>query len=260
MSERMARPKRSLSQNFLTAPGIARAIAREAARDGAPVAIEIGPGTGVLTRALLAERFQRVFGIEIDEELVEKLRGELTDPRLEIFAGDARRFTLAPLAAGKPYVIAANIPYHLTGTLLRRIFLERPLPKRVVLMVQWEVAQRLISPKMSLPALWVRLHGAPRIVRRVGAGSFFPKPNVDSAIVSISAITPNPLAPYVMDLARLGFSQRRKQLFAILRRHFPEDRVAAAFAQVGISPSQRAEDVSVAQWQALASSLHSSTG
>ncbi len=252
----MVRPKRSLGQHFLTAPAIAEAIAREAAESSAPVALEIGPGTGSLTRALLAQPFQRIVALEADEELVHRLSRSLQDPRLTILWQDVRTTPLASLAAGKPYTIAANIPYYLTGTLLRKLFQERPLPLRTVLMVQREVAERIVAPRLSLPALWVRLHGEPHLLRVVPPGCFFPKPKVDSAILTIRSIHPNPVAPLVMEVAKRAFAQPRKQLFSSLRRYYAASQLQEALEAARIDPHLRPEAVSVKQWSTLAAYLH----
>ena len=193
-----------LGQHFLKAPWAARALARAVGITGADTVLEIGPGKGALTRELLAVS-KKVVAIEKDEALARKLR-ETFEPEIQIgaltvIAGDIRDITPEKLGleSGK-YVVAANIPYYITGEIIRQFLTAEEQPRAMALLVQKEVARRIVGSKSagggsasggkeSLLSLSVKVYGTPKIVIKVPRGNFTPAPNVDSAILLIDNIS-----------------------------------------------------------------------
>ena len=174
---------------------------------------------------------------------------------------------IPPRRSGTEYQfkVVANIPYYITSAVLRHLLEARAKPQLIVLMVQNEVAQRILATpgEMSLLAVSVQFYGQPRLVARVPARSFYPVPKVDSAIVRIDPHSQLPIGteeivPF-FDTVRAGFGQRRKQLRNALSHglKLPADRVVQAMHQAGIEERRRAETVSIAEWVALLRALWS---
>jgi 16S rRNA (adenine1518-N6/adenine1519-N6)-dimethyltransferase len=254
------RPHKSLGQHFLADDDILARIAAAGDLTPAETVLEIGPGLGTLTRHL-AERAGRVLAVELDAALVPLLRQVIASyPNVEIIQGDILAMPLGNLAFHK---VMGNIPYNITSPILRHV-LEAPVkPARIVLTVQWEVAQRITARpgQMSLLAVSVQVYGKPTIVERIGAGAFYPAPQVNSAIVQIEPY-PAPLVaeaerPQFFAVARAGFAQRRKQLRNALRAGLPHsaEQITTALAQAGIESSRRAETLTIAEWARLAHEL-----
>ncbi len=253
-------PKRSLSQNFLTAPGVIDAIAEAGELTADDVVLEVGPGKGALTRAFLA-RGARVIAIEKDDGLVAQLREtfahEIEAERLTLIHDDALSVDLTTLglSAGS-YKLLANIPYHITGLLLRHFLTHACQPERMVFLVQKEIAERIVSRdgKGSLLSLSVAAYGTPRLVRKVAAGSFFPRPKVDSAVIAIEHISRERFADAAAEerfftLIHAGFAQKRKLLAGNLKSVM--DDPAARLAACGIDEKARAEELALSQWVCL---------
>ena len=261
------RPRKRLGQNFLVDPTALGRIVDAAGLDAQETVVEVGAGVGNLTR-LLAERAGQVVAVEVDGQLVEVLREQVSGlPNVEVLHGDV----LSISDFGFPhlgYVVVGNLPYYITSAILRHFLEGEPRPGRLVVTVQREVAQRIVAGPgdMSLLAVSVQFYGRPEIVARIPAGAFYPAPEVDSAVVRITMgpalrVT---LAPGVDEraffrLVRAGFSQKRKTLrnalSAGLRRSPAE--VEGLLRQAGIEPRRRAETVSLEEWAGLAGALHS---
>ncbi len=255
--------KKSLGQNFLSNPGIRDSILEAAELRPEDTVLEIGPGTGALT-AQLAERAGRVIAVEKDRRLIPELR-ELfaSSPHIQIIEGDILEFSPAQhdLTAGS-YKIIGNIPYYLTSRLLR-IMLERwPQPALIVLMVQKEVAERIIAkpPHMNLLALSVCFFAQPSLVKVVKRGSFRPIPEVDSAIIKLAPRTPEISAKQQKEffqLIRAGFQSKRKQLASTLARFLKSDResLVRTLTRLDIPPTARPENLSLQEWRVLIAAL-----
>ena len=264
MSTERLRPRRSLSQNFLTDPAALDAIIEAAELQPADRVVEIGPGLGVLTRRLLAAGAQ-VLAVELDPRLAEWLRAELTGvPGFQLIEADALSLDPATMFEGSDFKVVANIPYHITSPLLHA-FLEgeRP-PTLTVLLVQAEVAQRVAAPpgQMSYLSVFVQNVTDADVVARVPADAFEPSPKVDSAILRLRrrnepAIPPGRERPSFYRLVQAGFRQRRKQLHNALARELPVPREALshAFAACAIDPERRAQTLSVDDWRCLLAQL-----
>lgn len=258
------RPRKSLSQNFLTDAAALDAIVDAAELSPGDRVVEIGPGLGVLTRRLLAAGAS-VVAVELDARLAEYLRRELGDvERFELIEADALDLHPRDLFAGEPFKLVANIPYHITSPLLHA-FLEGERPPEItVLLVQAEVAERVAAPpgRMSYLSVFVQNVASAQIVERVPAPAFEPAPEVDSAILRLRR-RDSPEVPVGPERERLyrvvqaAFRQRRKQIHNSLSRELPLERAAidAALAACGIDPDRRPQTLTLAEWAHLAGSL-----
>jgi len=260
-------PRKALGQHFLVDRDALAAIV--AAADLAPTdtVLEVGAGVGILTAAL-AERAGRVVAVELDDDLQVALRGLFAlQPRVEIVAADILRVDpaallgLPPGAGGRQagYKVVANLPYNITSAVLRHL-LEAPVrPERLVVMVQQEVAQRLLAQPgdMSVLAVSVQLYAAPSLVTLVPAASFHPPPKVDSAVIRLDVHLQPPVDVPDVDrffrVVRAGFGQKRKQLKNSLAHGLQLDgpTTAAILAAAGVDGTRRAETLSQAEWAAL---------
>jgi len=262
-SERL-RPRKSLSQNFLTDPAALDAIVEAAELAPGDRVVEIGPGLGVLTRRLLAAG-ATVLAVELDPRLAEYLRRELYGiDRFELIEADALSLHPREMFPGEPFKVVANIPYHITSPLVHA-FLEgeRP-PELVVLLVQLEVAERVAAPpgRMSYLSVFVQNVAIAEVVARVPAAAFEPAPAVDSAVLRLRR-RPAPVVAVGADrepfyrVVQAGFRQRRKQVHNGLVRELPVDReaVAAALTSCGVDPERRPQTLTIAEWACLAARL-----
>ena len=258
------RPRKSLSQNFLTDPEALDAIVAAAELVPGDRVVEIGPGLGVLTRRLLAAGAS-VLAVELDPRLAEYLRRELYGvERFELMEADALDLHPREMFPGEPFKLVANIPYHITSPLLHA-FLEgeRP-PELTVLLVQLEVAERIAAPpgQMSYFSVFVQNVASAEVVARVPAAAFEPAPAVDSAVLRLRR-REVPVVPVgdarepFYRVVQGGFRQRRKQVHNGLSRELPVEReaVEAALAGCGVDPERRPQTLSVDEWACVTSAL-----
>jgi 16S rRNA (adenine1518-N6/adenine1519-N6)-dimethyltransferase len=263
-------PRKSLGQNFLTDDTTARRIAAAATLSPSDLAIEIGPGTGALTRHL-AGSAGHVVAIELDPALLPVLQGELAGAgNVTIIHGDALEVDLAGLAREAERVhgasfarvcFVANLPYYITSAAIRRILECDRQVACVVVMVQLEVAQRIIArpPGMSLLAVSVQFYGTPELLFRVTAGKFFPPPDVESAVLRIVPhARPARVDPRLFfRCARAGFGQPRKQLRNTLSAGLGISKAQSVTILLasGIDPSRRAESLGIDEWITVAQTV-----
>lgn len=225
--------------------------------------LEIGPGLGILTGALLASG-ARVTAVEVDERLAAHLRirhaDQIAQGSLRLIEADALDVPIADLVE-PPWDLVANLPYHITSPVMHHVLAGEPRPGRFVLMLQREVAQRVAAPpgQMSYLSVFVQYHAAVSVARIVPAEAFEPAPDVQSAVmVGVTAPRRLPSADAEDNLWRLvqaGFRERRKMLHNVLPRQLPSvgrERFDAALASLGISPDRRPQTLSVDEWLALA--------
>jgi 16S rRNA (adenine1518-N6/adenine1519-N6)-dimethyltransferase len=258
------RPRKSLSQNFLTDPEALDAIVAAAELQPGDRVVEIGPGLGVLTRRLLAAGAS-VLAVELDPRLAEYLRRELYGvDRFELIEADALDLHPREMFPNQPFKVVANIPYHITSPLLHA-FLEgeRP-PELTVLLVQLEVAERVAAPpgQMSYLSVFAQNVAEVEVVARVPAAAFEPAPAVDSAVLRLRR-RPEPTVavgdarPPFYRVVQAGFRQRRKQVHNGLSRELPVDReaVTSALERCGVAPDRRPQTLSVSEWACLADAL-----
>jgi 16S rRNA (adenine1518-N6/adenine1519-N6)-dimethyltransferase len=269
------RASHARSQNFLADPDVLQAILDLAeARAGTRV-LEIGPGLGILTGGLLAAGAD-VTAIELDAGLAAYLRtrfeGELAAGRLRLIEGDALDHDLAAVVPS-PYRVVANLPYHITSPILHRLLGGDPVPERLVLMLQAEVAERIAAApgRMSYLSVFVQYHATVRIALRVAPEAFEPAPKVASAVVVLEPrgrrALPAAREPALWGLVQAGFHERRKMLRNVLARrlHAGEDgatgpllgqsRVEAALAAASIAGDRRPQTLSVDDWLRLLDAL-----
>lgn len=251
-----------LGQHFLTNAGIARIVAESSGAKTGVRVYEIGPGKGMLTKELLALGAS-VTAVEKDPEMAAILRStfasEIKNKTLTVIEGDARDFTPDAVFPKGEYVIAANIPYYITGELIRTALTSKNQPKSVALLIQKEVAERIArSKKESLLSLSVKAYGIPKYVKTVSAGSFNPPPAVDSAVLAITDITRKNFSDISEEVffkvLKAGFAQKRKALGGNLKKVFGEKALSALDA-VHVSHTTRAEDVPLQTWISLSQEL-----
>ena len=252
-----------LGQHFLNNPTVAHTLIDAAGVTEGTAVLEIGPGEGALTKELLA-RGARVVAVERDPQLVEKLHtlfsGDIAEERLTIIEKDVRDFDPREhgLTSGS-YVLAANIPYYITGDIIRRFLTTEAQPRSMALLIQKEVAERIARDKKeSLLSLSVKAFGTPRFVKKVTRGNFSPPPSVDSAILSITHISrdffKNISEEALFSVLRAGFASKRKFLSSNLSR-FGKEKVSRAFHTCGVDHKARAEDLSLETWHCLTQEL-----
>jgi 16S rRNA (adenine1518-N6/adenine1519-N6)-dimethyltransferase len=257
LQEIQVSPVKTLGQNFLHDQNAARWIVDQAQVTSEDYVLEIGPGLGALTKFVL-EKGARVLAIEKDTRLAKFLRRRFNHDRLEILNIDALKFDPRILFLHRRVKLLGNLPYNISSALLLK-FLTYPSPISLWLFtLQKEVAARLSAQPSTRDygglTLRIQLHHHVKYLRTLPATVFFPRPDVDSAVVRMSPRDPRDLPPYdeefVVKLIRLGFSQRRKQLGKLLRE--PVDDWENLARHVDIDLKARAEELSLLQWIALA--------
>lgn len=261
-------PRKALGQNFLIDELALGDIAAAAAAPGIGTVLEIGAGPGGLTEELLGS-FEQVVAVEIDEELAELTRRRL-EPRngggtLTVIAADILDFEAGELleeaGASAPYVVAGNLPYYITQPIVRRLLEADPAPERIVVMVQREVARRMVGAagRESLLSMSIKFYGEPRALLDVPASSFWPSPKVDSAVVAIDRLEEPPIpisteerVPF-FHLLRAGYASPRKQLHNSLpgALGLPGAVVSSALEAADLDPALRAQHLSLADWERL---------
>ena len=270
------RAKKSLGQHFLNSPRVLRAIVETAVIKTGESILEIGPGTGVLTNALL-EAGGSVVAVEKDRRAIEGLSDrfskEIGDRRLRLIEADIldrSSYTLDQAnVPNKSYALVANIPYYITGAILELFLEHEPRPSRMVLLVQKEVAERITAKptgnetigKESIISISVKAFGSPRIIARVPRGAFKPPPTVDSAILSIEGISDARFKEKNLDISRFftivkaGFAHKRKVLRRNLEPVTAGKDLAKIWSDLMFDENVRAEDLAIEQWFGLASRL-----
>lgn len=283
-------PAKDYGQNFLITDAPIKKMLEAAELKADDTVVEIGPGFGILTFAL-AERVKKVIAFEIEKRLQpywddleirdrggrgdreinrdKEIRDREIRDRVEIKWGNALA-QLSPISyLLSHYKVVANLPYQITSQTLRAI-LELPnKPELIVIMVQKEVAERICSKpgEMSLLSVAVQYYGEPKIVAKVPAGSFWPRPKVESAIVRVT-ISPHHRITSSLDhherdkkffkVVRVGFARKRKMLWSNLAKGLKLDggKVKAVLREVVGNEKVRAEDVGVEEWRVITASLH----
>ncbi|HEY4501026.1 MAG TPA: 16S rRNA (adenine(1518)-N(6)/adenine(1519)-N(6))-dimethyltransferase RsmA [Candidatus Paceibacterota bacterium] len=267
----MTRARKSLGQNFLMHARIAERIVMVSGVDKNSAVLEIGPGTGMLTRALL-KRAGRVIAIEADYELYKKLEldfaSEISNGHLKLIHGDIRNWDFemhlnsrySVKEGARDYQVVANIPYYLTGEIFRMFLEAEHQPSSMTLLVQKEVADRIVARdgkpysakatkgKESILSLSVKAYGKPKREFLVPRGAFKPTPKVDSAVLTVRNISRKNFKTRAEEqrfftLIRAGFAHKRK----FVRNNLAE----VGLPQVDIPEKARAEDLSLSDWLAL---------
>ncbi|NBS41968.1 ribosomal RNA small subunit methyltransferase A [bacterium] len=245
----MPRAKKQFGQNFLVDGSVVRKIVEAAGIVPGEAVLEIGPGTGVLTEALVAAG-AKVTAVEADHDLVAPLTEKFGD-KIDLIEGDVLSLSDSLTLRLSDYKLVANIPYNITSDILNRFLTAAHPPSRMVLMVQREVADRIaaVPPDMSLLSVVCQLYADVSKVTNVPRGAFRPSPNVDSAVVRLDP-KPSEHAENVIRLAKVGFSSRRKQLHGNLAGPGVASSASAkaALVALGLPETARAENLSVHNW------------
>ncbi len=251
-------PKKTLGQNFLHDPKIIQKIIDAANIGKDDIVVEIGPGTGSLTD-VLAKTCKKVIAIEKDHRLIDGLSERFKNSNVKIVEADILKIDIKKYIE-KDYKIVANIPYYITSHFIRLALEDWPRPDLIVLTIQKEVAERIIaqSPKTNLLALSVAMYADAKIVGRISAGSFYPKPKVDSAIIKMAPKNKVPAnSKFILEKISTLYSQKRGQLLSIIAKKYKVDRsiLGTVFRQSNIKPEQRPETLSLEDWHLLLSNL-----
>lgn len=259
----MARRGAHLGQHFLNNLHYAQVLAEAAGARAGVIVLEIGPGTGALTRELL-KKGAGVIAIEKDASLVAQLQttfsNEIEHGVLKIVASDIRNFDPRSLSLeAYRYVLAANIPYYITGEIIRQFLETSHQPLTLALLIQREVAQRIVSTTESILSISVKAYGMPKIIAKVTKGNFTPPPSVDSAILAITQVSKNNFTDvsekHFFEVVRAGFAAKRKLLANNIAVKFGKENAQRALTAAGLDAHVRAENVHVPQWLEIAKAL-----
>jgi len=252
----MAGPKKSLGQHWLKDRVVLSDIAEAAKITPFDTVLEIGPGLGTLTSELL-RRAEKVIAVELDGELAAKLPGQFPGKTLQVVHEDILTYDLSHLP--KDYIVVANVPYYITSKIIQKLLTDANKPKRIVLLIQKEVAERLAAEpgNMSILAVSAQIYAEVHLDQIVPARFFTPPPKVDSQVVVVQT-RPAPLvAPEdekkFFRVVKAGFSSKRKKLRSSMSAGLgltkPDTEVL--LKRANISPDVRAEALSIEQWSAL---------
>ena len=252
-------PDKKLGQNFLKDPSALETLLSVSGVQADDTVLEVGPGLGSLTR-LLASACERVIAVELDSALLPPLKAVLASfDNVQVIQGDILKLSLSGIIAKPDYLVVANIPYYITSAIIRRLLENEARPRRIVLTIQKEVAERICASPgdLSLLALSVQVYGQAQLKAVIPAEAFYPSPKVDSAILVID-IYPAPLIPPALlstffRLIKSGFAQKRKTLrnsLATGLHQAPAD-TEKLLRKAGIDPMRRAETLSLDEWQHL---------
>ena len=263
--------KKSLGQYFLNSPQIIKDIVLAGNVEGGDTVLEIGPGQGVLTEELL-QTGAKVISVEKDDQLIPELQKkfarEIALKQLDLVHADILDLELPHIAVGE-YKIVANIPYYITGQIVRMFLESDNQPKSMTLLVQKEVAERIVAKdgKESLLSLSVKVFGEPKYIQTVSRGAFKPHPEVDSALLNIENISKNNFTKalpwgkgglgeeFFFKILHLGFAHKRKQLLPNLASLYSKDKLLKVFKKCQIDPKSRAEDIKLDTWILLCKTL-----
>jgi 16S rRNA (adenine1518-N6/adenine1519-N6)-dimethyltransferase len=260
---------KSLGQNFLHDANQLRRIVEVAELSKIDKVLEIGPGLGPLTELLLGI-VGEVLAIEKDERLVDFLRerfsnpqSAIRNPQLELLHADALEFLKREPRDWSDWKLVANLPYSVASPILVELACGSRAPKRIVATLQLEVARRLMAraddDDYGILTLLVQLDFEPQSIFKIPADCFFPAPDVDSACVVLERraqpLLPENLRASFVKIVKRAFSQRRKMMLKLLKMDWPKEKLEAAFAELKISPLERAEKLSLEQFVSLTEKL-----
>jgi 16S rRNA (adenine1518-N6/adenine1519-N6)-dimethyltransferase len=259
------RPQKGFGQNFLTSESVLRRIVEAGDLTQSDVVVEVGPGLGHLTHHL-ARYAGRVVALEIDRGLIRELRRIFQNtPSVEIVEQDVLTFDPATIVDSRPYKVIANLPYYLTSAALRHFLEEcQPRPERLVVMLQREVADRILAKPgdLNLLAISVAVFGRPRQVVRVPANAFYPQPKIESVVLRIDTYDQPQITSAVerfFKVVAAGFSTPRKQVHNSLAQRIwmPPGEAPVALRAAGIDPTRRPQTLTIAEWDQLTLELQS---
>jgi 16S rRNA (adenine1518-N6/adenine1519-N6)-dimethyltransferase len=255
-------PTRSKGQNFLIDEYVYDQIIEASNLNEVSVALEVGPGLGILTR-LLAKNLKQVIAVELDKTIYDYL---LTIKELENIdniklLNENILDTNVENLITENYKIVANLPYNITSVFLRKFLTRKHKPKEMILMLQKEVAERIIAKpgQMSLLALSVQFYADAKIIMSVPKESFWPAPKVDSAVIKITTVKDKFKIEEkeLFRLAKIGFSAKRKKLANNLANglHLKPAEIVSIFEKIGLTSNSRAQELSLENWIEIAKVL-----
>ncbi len=246
-------PKKSLGQHWLRDEGILEAIVSAAGVDSGDSVLEVGPGLGTLT-AVLVKKAKHVYAVEYDSQLAQELAHRVPSDNLSVEEADILDYDFRTLPDG--YKVVANIPYYLTSHLIRKLLETEKQPAKIALLIQKEVAERIVAQpgKMSLLSVSAQFYADCELSIEVGAEYFDPPPKVDSQVVVLAPkANPDLDTKKFFRLVKAGFGEKRKKLTNSLAGglHMEKSEVATLLEQEGIHANARAQELSVEQWVSL---------
>jgi 16S rRNA (adenine1518-N6/adenine1519-N6)-dimethyltransferase len=250
--------RKGLGQHFLIDQDVLETIIAAAELEPDDIILEVGPGLGILTREL-AQRAGGVVAIELDDGLAALLERTLASFRnVTIINGDVLKIEPKELVKGQSYKVVANLPYYITSPVLRHFLEASAKPRAMVVMVQKEVARAIAAKPgdMSILSVSVQFYGEPKIIRVVPPESFYPAPEVDSAILKIN-VYPRPRVAVnergFFDIVRAGFATPRKQLANSLAKGLGKEKaeVLPFLRKAKVDSSRRAETLAIEEWAEL---------
>jgi 16S rRNA (adenine1518-N6/adenine1519-N6)-dimethyltransferase len=257
MDELGVRPNKGLGQHFLYERGVVERMVRQAGVTANDTVLEIGPGLGILTSELL-RKTDRVVAVELDRALAAHLRAAFGDlPGFRLVEGNALTHSADDLMPpGVPFDVVANLPYSVGSAILRHLLEQPRKPRRLTIMLQKEVADRLVAapPDMSILGVATQYFATPRLAFTVAPTVFIPPPKVESAVVILDVhgepLLPTELQPRFFTIVNAGFRQKRKQIANsiadVLR--LPKAEIASWLSASGVDPTRRAETLTVEEW------------
>lgn len=250
------RANKRLGQNFLQNPHALEKIVKVAEILPTDTVLEIGPGLGGLTRYLAAAA-QKVIAVELDEKLFSPLEAVIAPyHNIQLVHGDILNIEPKEIIQQSDYLVVANIPYYITSGVIRHLLESDPKPRRIVLTIQKEVAERICAGpgEMSLLALSVQVYGKPHITAHIPSGAFFPSPKVDSSILVVEIYSTPAVPVELLDtfflIIKAGFSQKRKKLRNSISAgmHLSKVETEKMLLAADIDPQRRAETLSLEEW------------
>ncbi len=257
------RAKKSLGQHFLRSNSAIKAMVSAGKVTASDTVLEIGPGEGVLTHALL-ETGAKVIAVEFDQDLIPKLTERfgvaISSGQLELVEADIMKFDVKNYKlSANSYKLVANIPYYITGAIFEKFLTEKNHPSCLVVLIQKEVATRIVTRdgKESILSLSVKAFGVPKIITKVPASAFRPAPKVDSAVLLVENISNQHFSDsskitHFFDVLHAGFAHKRKLVVRNLEKIAPIEVIASLFTELGISEKARAEDIPLEKWILIA--------
>lgn len=261
-------PKKYLGQHFLRSTKALSQIVDAASITASDIVLEIGPGEGVLTERLLG-RAGKVIAVEKDQDLIvalkERFAEDIESGKLSIIRGDALQFDpeLLRFYQDHTYKLVANIPYYITGAIIEKYLTHPYQPTTVVLLMQKEVAERIIARdyKESILSVAVKVYGTPKIVGRVPPGAFAPAPTVDSAVLQINNISREFFNDtdevLFFSVLKSVFGKKRKQIGGSLSEYLEnKDLAIQILTTASIDAKARPEDITLMQWKKLIQTLY----
>ncbi len=250
--------KKSLGQHFLNSKHVLEQIISAAQIQKEETVLEIGPGTGILTKELL-NAGANVVAIEKDQRVIGMLEqdffNEVKESKLKIISGDVLEENILNIK-DKEFALVANIPYYITGAILEKFLEREPRPDRMVLLVQKEVAERIVAhdKKESILSVSVKAFGTPKIIAKVPPGAFTPPPTVDSAILSITNVSDSLFVSKNVEIqgffriVKAGFAHKRKFVTRNLETVLSKEVIENIWKKLELDTKVRAEDMTVENW------------